>query len=228
MDDLEIREQIARMKDEFDVVIANTPELLAECFNLRHQVYCVEKSFFEAGNNGKETDDLDDRARHILLRHRESGEATGTVRVIPSSSTGDLGGFPMSRFCIPGLLRKLPITTSCEISRFAVSKVRRSSCHASTMVRLGLIQGIVRLSNDMGLTHWCAIMEPILLRLLQRNAIYFTPLGALVEHHGMRQPSSAHIGTVLNRMRSERVDMWNYVTLGGTLWNDSTPALRVA
>jgi N-acyl-L-homoserine lactone synthetase len=227
MDELDIRGQIARTKDEFAVVIADTPELLKECFNLRHQVYCVEKNF-EEGHNGQETDDFDDRALHVLLRHRESGQAIGTVRVIPSSPSVDLGGFPMSQFCVPGLLQKLPVATSCEISRFAVSKVRRFSCHAGTMVRLGLIQGIVRLSSDMGLTHWCAMMEPILLRLLQRNAIYFTPLGVLVEHHGMRQPSSAQIGTVLDRMRSEQVDMWDYVTLGGTLWNDSTPALRVA
>jgi N-acyl amino acid synthase of PEP-CTERM/exosortase system len=85
------------------------------------------------------------------------------------------------------------------------------------MVRLGLIHGIVRLSHEMGLTHWCAIMEPALLRLLQMNAIRFNPLGPTVEYHGIRQPTYGHIKTVLNRIRCEQCDVWNYITWGGLL-----------
>jgi N-acyl amino acid synthase of PEP-CTERM/exosortase system len=86
------------------------------------------------------------------------------------------------------------------------------------MVRLGLMQGVVHVSEQLGLTHWCAIMEPFLLRLLQMNAIYFSPLGPLVEYHGMRQPCSANIQSGLDRLQRDQWDVWNHVTLHGKLW----------
>jgi N-acyl-L-homoserine lactone synthetase len=212
-------ERGSRIEDECDVLIANTPDLILECLRLRYQVYCVEKGF-EPGRNGLETDPFDDEARHILLIHRASGEPIGTVRVIPPSDTTCIDDFPMARACTAGLLNHMPRRTTGEISRFAVSKQRRFSCGAGKMVRLGLMQGILRVSVEAGLTHWCAIMEPILLRLLQRSSIYFNSEGSLVKYHGIRQPTSAAIGSVLSRIRFEQWDTWNYLTMGGTLWSD--------
>ena len=85
------------------------------------------------------------------------------------------------------------------------------------MLRLALMQGIVRMSDALGLTHWCAIMEPFLLRLLQMNAIHFSPLGPVIEYHGPRQPACGHIHTVLESIRQEQWEVWNYITCGGTL-----------
>jgi len=182
-------------------------------------VYCLERDFLP-GDDGEETDRFDRQSGHVLLIHRESGQAIGTVRIVPPSNANGRDRFPMTGVCPPSLLNKLPDHSTGEISRFAVSKERRLGCHASNKVRLGLMQGIVRLSAEMGLTHWCAVMEPILLRLLQMNAIHFVPLGPLVEYHGMRQPAFGHIGTVLDRIRSEQPDVWNYITLGGTLCHE--------
>ena len=102
------------------------------------------------------------------------------------------------------------------------------SCRAGTMVRLGLMQGILRLSRELGLTHWCAIMEPMLLRLLQMSSIYFQPIGPLVEYHGLRQPAFLEIDAVLDRARFERPDAWNYVTLDGQLWQPDAGPTRLA
>lgn len=210
-------ERSSGIEDECDVIDAKTPDLIKECLRLRYQVYCVEKGF-EPGCNGLEMDRFDDKSRHVLLVHRQSGEPVGTVRVIPTSQSVPIDEFPMATACSKGRLNELPARTTGEISRFAVSKTRRISCGASTMVRLGLMQGVLRVSVDLGLTHWCAIMEPVLLRLLQWNAIHFAPLGPLVEYHGMRQPSYADIGRVLGRTMYEQRDNWDYVTMGGKLW----------
>jgi N-acyl-L-homoserine lactone synthetase len=210
-------EQSSGIEDECDVLIAKTPDMILECLRLRYQVYCVEKGF-EPGCNGLEMDRFDDQARHVLLVHRQSGEPVGTVRVIPPSKAVSIDDFPMAVACSKGRLNDLPARTTGEISRFAVSKQRRISCGAGKMIRLGLMQGVLRVSVDLGLTHWCAIMEPILLRLLQRNAIHFAPLGPLVDYHGMRQPSYADIGRVLGRTRYEQSDNWDYVTMGGAHW----------
>jgi N-acyl-L-homoserine lactone synthetase len=165
-----------------------------------------------------ESDEFDSEARHVLLIHRASCEPVGTVRIVPSSPASGVRGLPMTAVCAPSVMRNLPPRTTGEISRFALSKQRRMGCHAGSMVRLGLMQGIVRLSGELGLTDWCAIMEPMLLRLLRMNAIQFVPLGPLVEYHGLRQPSYGNISRVLAQMWAQEWDVWNYVTLGGTLW----------
>jgi len=213
------REQILHTENEFSVVLADTPELVDAACRLRYQVYCVERGF-EPGSNGIETDEFDSRARHVLLIHRESRDVIGTVRVVPPRSSSLDAALPMQRVCAPGVLNHLPRWTTGEVSRFAVSKQRRMSLGATALVRLSLIQGIVRVSAELGLTHWCAVMEPFLLRLLQMNAIYFSPLGPLVEYHGMRQPSCANIQSVLDRMQRDQWDVWNHITLGGKLWYD--------
>jgi N-acyl-L-homoserine lactone synthetase len=227
MDTLTYRRQITTDLDECIVLVADTSDLVEEVFRLRYQVYGLEKGY-EPGRDGKEFDEFDSRARHVLLVHRASGESIGTVRIIPSFLTGGAAGLPMSSVCAPGILQGLPAWTTGEISRFAVSKQRRLSCRAGAMVRLGLMQGIIRLSGELGLTHWCAIMEPTLLRLLQMNAIYYSSLGPIVEHHGLRQPSFASIAAVVDRARSEQPDVWNYCTLGGTLWRNQAPARLAA
>ena len=212
-----LREQILHTDNEFSVVLADSPELVDAACRLRYQVYCVERGF-EAGSNGIETDEFDSRARHVVLIHRQSGEVIGTVRVVPPRCSSSDAALPMQRVCGPGLLNGLPAWTTGEISRFAISKQRRMSLGATAMARLGLMQGVVHVSEQLGLTHWCAIMEPFLLRLLQMNAIYFSPLGPLVEYHGMRQPSCANIQSVLDRLQRDQRDVWNHVTLHGKLW----------
>lgn len=209
-------DNIAILAHEVEVLVANTPELIRECFRLRHQVYCLEKNY-ETVNGNEERDEYDPRARHILLRHRQTGESIGTARIVLTAPLEGLDTLPMGHVS-PGRLGHLPAWSTGEVSRFALSKQRRLSCGASAMIRLGLIQGLVRLSGELGLTHWAAIMEPILLRLLRTDGIRFDRLGELVEYHGMRQPSCCDIGTVLEQMRAAHPDVWNYVTEGGTLW----------
>lgn len=208
------RASVPLMRRNLSVVLADTPALRAESYRLRHQVYCIERGF-EAGGNGIEKDDFDQRSRHALVIDHATQTTLGSVRIVGPVECPSQ--YPMTNACQPDLLRHLPLHATGEISRFAISKTRRTDCRDTAMVRLGLIHGIVRLSHEMGLTHWCAIMEPALLRLLQMNAIRFNPLGPTVEYHGIRQPTYGHIKTVLNRIRCEQCDVWNYITWGGLL-----------
>ena len=209
-----LREQIRQTEGAFSVIIADTPDLVEAACSLRYQVYCLERGF-EPGSNGIESDEFDRHAWHVLLVHRETSETVGTARVIPSFATYGVNGLPMTRVCAPDLLRHLPLRTTGEISRFAISKRRRMSCGATVLVRLGLMQGVVRISLELGLTHWCAIMEPTLLRLLQMHSVCFQNLGSLVEYHGLRQPAWLEINDVLDRARYEQPEVWNYVTRNG-------------
>ena len=125
----------------------------------------------------------------------------------------------MQRLCPPNLFHLLPMACTGEISRFAISKDLRGSDRGDTVpLRLGLMRGILEMSASMGLTHWCAVMEHSLLRLLRMSGIHFQSLGPAVEHHGLRQPSWGRIDDVLARMREERPGVWEYLTGNGSLW----------
>lgn len=211
-------ESVAAARAEFSITVADTPSLVAEAFRVRHQVYCIEREF-ESGMNGLESDDFDDQAQHVLLRHRASQAIVGTVRVVMPNASALSASFPMQRVCQSGVLSSLPLRSTGEISRFALSKDRRADAgSAAVFMRLGLMQGIVRVSRDAGLTHWCAIMERSLLRLLQSTGIHFRAIGPVVEHHGIRQPAFGSIDEVMDRMWAEARPVWDYLTADGALW----------
>jgi N-acyl-L-homoserine lactone synthetase len=214
---------IAAVRDEFEVVVADTPALRREAFQLRHQVYCLERGY-EAGQGDVETDAFDAHSRHVLLRHRASGDALGTVRIVLASPRKDDESFPMQQACATGLLKRLPLGSTGEISRFAISKDRRHVAGpAAALMRLGLLHGMVRVSRDEGLTHWCCVMERTLLRLLQSSGMHFEPLGPLIEYHGIRQPAACHVRSMLARMQREKPLIWGFLTQDGELCAASGP-----
>jgi hypothetical protein len=53
--------------------------------------------------------------------------------------------------------------------------------------------------------------------MLAAMGIHFTPVGPLVDHHGLRQPSYCNLSEMLERLKSERFDHWMVVTDGGAL-----------
>jgi N-acyl-L-homoserine lactone synthetase len=218
-----IADAILGLRSDVIVELANTASLLREAMRLRYQVYCVERGF-EAGQGGLERDEFDDCALHAVVRLRETGEVAGTVRLIlPNRSAGE-HLYPIQRLCGPAVLRGVPLATTGEVSRFALAKqVRGSGRSHSPFLRLALIRGAIWLSSEAGHTHWLAVMEPTLLRLLGATGLHFDPIGPLVDYHGIRQPAVAELVPVLRLLALEQPAVWEYVTCGGTLFPDSRP-----
>ena len=224
-----IEAMITALREEVSIEIANTAVVLRETYELRHQVYCVERGF-EPGQDGVERDEYDDLARHAVVRWRQTGEVVGTVRLILPRIPARGDEFPMQRLCDPALFQGLPMDTIGEVSRFALAKknTRQMRCVSPasfSLLRLALIQGAVRLSAEAGHTHWLAVMEPTLLRLLRATGIHFMPLGPLVEYHGLRQPSIAELAPMLSRMAEEQPIIWDFLTQGGTWYKASRSRL---
>lgn len=224
-------------------------EHLRQVYELRYQVYCVENPFEDPADfpNGLERDAFDDSAVHSLLIHRETLAPAGTVRMVfPDSGTGG-GALPLDSVCTDPAIHdgsRLPRHSLVEISRFAIAKDfrQRHQSSWSADVRgsgtaeyrashrrviphmcLGLIEALVHNSGRRGVTHWCAAMEPSLLRLLSRLGIHFHPLGAVVDHHGLRQPCYAELDSMLRCTRRERPDVWALITDDGRLWPGPGP-----
>ena len=223
-----------RFNTYFQVATAVSGEQLQEALRIRYQVYCVENPFENPADHpdGLERDEFDSHSLHSLLIHRASGQAMGTARLVMPVQH-DLGqSFPLQQVCSHPKLNQLPLNRTAEVSRFSISKeFRRRQCdtlfeghdsrrerrNMAPLMSLGLIQSLVRMSSERGITHWCATMEPTLLRLLAAMSIKFEPLGPLVRYHGTRQPCTCEVEPMLERVKSEQRPLWEVLTDGGTL-----------
>lgn len=220
-----------RFNRDYACIAADSPELLRRAFETRYQVYCVENRFEDPQQHqaGRETDEFDAYASHSLLVLRPSEEAIGTVRLILPGE-GHPESFSVSRIqALSGGYSPTPVETTGEVSRFSISKQGRHKWNtapnmesnpprpADPLPSLGLIQGLVRMSVLKGITHWCAVMEPKLLRMLSAMGIHFTPVGPLIEHHGFRRLCHCELAAVLKTVRRERPTFWEVITDGGSL-----------
>jgi len=203
---------IAAATSELVVQIADTPALVRDAHRLRHQVYCLERGY-EPGQDGLEIDAYDAHSSHVVLRLAGSGTVIGTARLILPQAASPGDSFPMQAVCAPERFAILPFARTAEISRFALSKDRGGlSVAATSLSRLALVRGLVQLSQRQGVTHWCAVMERTLLRLLRASGIHFDDMGPVVEYHGLRQPAACNLAGMLARMKREQPEIWGLVT----------------
>jgi N-acyl amino acid synthase of PEP-CTERM/exosortase system len=155
--------------------------------------------------------------------------------ILPENCAGD--GLPIDQILRAGgidLANYVQIEKCIEVSRFAISKEFRRRWTDDQMVAshplspqeasrqanlafLSLVQFVLRQSIERRVLYWTAVMEPMLLRMLDRMGIHFRSIGPVVNHHGLRQPSWSYIPTVLEELKFEHRDYWEVVTNGGEL-----------
>lgn len=222
---------------------------LEEAFRLRYLVYCLDRGFEDAAGrpNGMESDRYDDAALHCLLRDRAGKRALGTVRLVTSAASPvGVDGLPLAEYAAEEtmeILRSLPRKSTAEVSRLAIARSAREilwqphemraaelrpwsvsserSAKLLPYMSLGLLRGVVRLSVQQGVTHWCLAAEPSLLRRLRGFGVHFTNAGPLVEHRGLRQICYAEVDELLARMEAEHPEFWDIITVGGFLLSDA-------
>jgi N-acyl amino acid synthase of PEP-CTERM/exosortase system len=228
---------LTRFNAHFRTFTARTPEQIRDAQKVRYQVYCVENSLEQPNGEGIETDGFDSHSVHSLLVHRATGKAFGTVRLILPLPDESEHSFPMQPVLPESTareFRKLPLHSAAEVSRYSVSRqFRREETNedgagfisvSGPLMRLALFQCMVRMSFEYGITHWCAMMEPTLLRMLAAMAIRFRPVGPLVEFHGLRQPCYCSVTDILESTRRERPAFWSVLTNGGALQKSAAAA----
>ncbi len=192
-----------------------------------------------------EKDEYDARSVHCLMRDRATGAPAGTVRLILADPSDSTKPFPIEEYAACHFDRSLvepstlPRRHTAEISRLVVAKRFRSrsgedgkpSEEGDHMIEgdphgrrrfphpiLGLCVAITRMSAQHGITHWYAAMEPWLHRLLSRFHLNLTPIGPMVEYHGLRRPYLSVAAEVLGIAYERRRDIWNLLTDRGRVW----------
>jgi N-acyl amino acid synthase of PEP-CTERM/exosortase system len=178
------------------------------------------------------------------LVYRAANVTLGTVRLILPLTHELESSFPVQQVLDPASLRefnRLPLHTMGEVSRFSISRqFRRMSStsydaehgevinNSGALMRLGLMQALVRMSMQNGITHWCAAVESTFQRMFAAMDIRFSPVGPLVQYHGLRQPCYGVIADVLNTVKRERPAFWSILTERGALVDQTSAPHREA
>lgn len=115
----------------FKVEMATSREAINEVFEVRYQVYCIDRSFESPGcfPDNREHDSYDPRSAHALIRHRKTGHSVATVRLVMAGDHPEQADFPMEGPCLHRMSRRARDAIAdarrdriAEISRMAVSR----------------------------------------------------------------------------------------------------------
>jgi N-acyl amino acid synthase of PEP-CTERM/exosortase system len=202
--------------ERFSLELANTEELLDESYRLRYQVYVDELKFERQEDfpDGREHDHYDPRSIVVLLRHRESQQCVGCVRLIVADPQDIEQPFPFELAAAEQitlrseLFRQTPRRRIGEVSRLAVTGALRrrrlddqltsgTTSHThyldnagkhSIPPALGLVFAAAWLGLEIGLEAVFVMMELRLARLLRQLGIKFRQVAEPVEYHGLRAP----------------------------------------
>lgn len=205
----------------------------------------------------REQDAYDWHSTHSLLRHKASGEYAGTVRLVLADPDDPRQPFPIEakvgqHFDTSRVQPfRLPRQRVAEISRLAIARRFLSRLgdagqrggvavadENGTMqtpehrrfphIILGLYMAIVRMSAEHEISHWYAMMEPSLARLLQRFGIHFQAIGPVMDYRGQRQPYLGVVEEVLAGIHRLRPEIWAFLTDEGKYYAASaSPAVDV-
>ncbi len=206
---------IEQFLEYFELKLASTEALRERCHRLRYEVYVREFGFErEEDCPGKlERDDYDGQALHMLLIHRASGLAAGSVRLVLNDAAQPERRLPFWEHCGETLHadhrlhpQRQPPGKICEVSRLAVIDTFRrregerespigriegedfSDLERRTfpLISLALFMASTSLSLHTGCDHDYAMMEPRLARRLARSALHFDQIGREADYHGIR------------------------------------------
>lgn len=228
----------------FEVIRADTPELLKTAFDLRYRILCVHNVIpgfdTESYPEKLESDIYDDRSIHILLRHRPSGIFIGTTRLILSNPKDLADKFPTelnTRFYPDFTLDPAIRKHTAEISRFAILSdffkrkgergMLSQPVEAGSEVQgrrrfphpmLALVVGIAQVCAYHNVYHLISSMEPALNRLLGFYGLQLNPIGPSTDYHGLRTPYYVYLLDTLDRMYHEHRLIWELVTDHGEIW----------
>lgn len=194
--------------------IADNEHLKHEVYRLRHNVYCEELHFEDVKASYEEHDEFDERAIHCFVRHLNSNNLAGTVRLITSAADDQL--LPIEQFCSHAITdphispNQFARHEICEISRLAVPAAFRkreidkyagaatgaineqvfsqTELRCFPYIAICLYLSAAAMSYKTKRFHVFVMMEPRLARSLNFVGIMFKQLGQPIDFHGKRAP----------------------------------------
>lgn len=210
----------------FRIVPAVTDELKDEAFRIRHTVFCEELTLFDRRPDRRETDEFDERAVQLLLKHVPTDEFIGCVRVVKGQPSDPSALLPFESVCRDLVdkelldLDTLPRNLVGEASRLGViGKFRRRRGEDKSPVPLGtdtglgdagrtadrrqfphilvaLYLGAYAIAQREGIEYLCTFTELRLFNHLVKLGLPVKVIGASVHHKGLRVPAVVNVSRI--------------------------------
>ncbi|MBN1794354.1 MAG: PEP-CTERM/exosortase system-associated acyltransferase [Candidatus Omnitrophica bacterium] len=215
----------------FTFKIVDSQELLEESFRLRYQVYCHECNFIHEADypQRRESDEYDKVSLHVVAM--DPYGIIGAARLILYSPLG----FPLEKHCPDitaddALLQK---EHAAEISRLVISKnyrrrkddglyygphiidrpdqkITHPGGRRERPMAFGIYREMYQESKRKGITHWYALMEEKLWRLLHVHGFTFKPIGEAIDYYGPVVPYLAKIDELERELFKRSVSFFEY------------------
>lgn len=179
----------------YEVVLAETPEAKTIHYNIRYQVYCLEKGYEppEKFTNAMEMDDYDEGAAHFIVRCRRSDQWMGAFRVIVDTPAY----LPINRMT---KLESCESLQDCErlaeFSRLAIlrpfqnlqGKDRLDTAVDEPEILQQMVLAGFQYARVQGLSNIVYLCKRSLARVLNRFGIPTAGIGPAILHRGVRYP----------------------------------------
>ena len=179
----------------YDVIMANTEESKKIHFNLRYQIYCLEKGYEEACKfpDELEKDEYDDRSVHFLIRHRSDHQWVGTFRLIIDK----FHNLPICQYTHINYPHRLDHEkTVIELSRLAVirshqklpGKMTINSDDTDLYIVFNAISACIEYSKNYGSQKIFFLCRPALARNFRKMGLKCPQIGDKAIFKGVRYP----------------------------------------
>ncbi|MCC6610764.1 MAG: PEP-CTERM/exosortase system-associated acyltransferase [Burkholderiales bacterium] len=213
-------------KRYFEVAPALSEELKDAVYGIRHRVYCEELGFEPIRADRREKDEYDAHSVHLLMRSFADDGYIGCSRLVLARPGDPYYPLPFERTCSATLDRSIADPTSmprsavAEVSRLAiVNTFRRRRGEQGTAdalaqmhfgsrdrprfpyIQVGLYLGIVALAQRLRIETLFVLTEPRLENHFRKLGVTLRPVGAPVEHRGMRVPAMMNVSEVVEGLR---------------------------
>jgi N-acyl amino acid synthase of PEP-CTERM/exosortase system len=205
----------------FQLMAAVDPVLQDAAYRLRHSVYAEDLGWEPLRADGREIDQFDAQAIHLLVRHLPSDEFVGCVRLIRVSAVQPSDPLPFEHVCSGLSTGAVPASPAArvsiaEVSRLAIGrKFRRRRGEEGRPAPLSapdfsggpilrfpyilaaLYLGVIAAADMHGIHRLFVLTEPRLAQHLDRLGVRMLQIGAPVEHRGERIPSMIDVPSAL-------------------------------
>ena len=207
----------------FDVLLCDTTESRDWHYELRYDVYCIDRAYENASAfpDKRERDNHDAESVHFLVRNRTNGQFVASMRLV----VGEPSELPFWHHCqLDKPKEHAALGKSAEISRLSIIPAYRNwrmranevSGNADivrendmgTVVELrerrypdilvGLLRAGYHYSFASGIDHWFALQSDSLSHILLGLGFNMQPAGPLQDYRGMRRPYLSELSQFLS------------------------------
>lgn len=190
-------------------VLADTDESRAIHFNLRHQVYCLEKGFEKPTNSSiidQEVDSFDKQSVHFLVRDLLTSRWVATLRVVLPVNN-DL---PIKHVVDESVLERTDVSLSqiAEVSRFTIlSEHRHTTSSINELsfseIMFSLVGAARSYCENIGIKTWVFLCRKSLSKIANRQGMAMGKIGGPYEFKGVRYPYQVDLDKAFIGLKSK-------------------------